>query len=81
MSTERRQAEKTSFIFGREDPNTGSPITDRKQIVKRRYVVTSWNRSSLKPDYLVGKVIVYNHFEDKFVECQRLWEGRFTCSV
>ena len=40
---ERRQAEKTSFIFGREDPNTGSPITDRKQIVKRRYVVTSWN--------------------------------------
>ena len=43
MATERRQAEKTSFIFGREDPNTGSPITDRKQIVKRRYVVTSWN--------------------------------------
>ena len=40
---ERRQAEKTSFIFGREDPNTGSPITDRTQIVKRRYVVTSWN--------------------------------------
>ena len=40
---ERRQAEKTSFVFGREDPNTGSPITDRKQIVKRRYVVTSWN--------------------------------------
>ena len=44
MATERRQAEKTSFIFGREDPNTGgSPITDKKQIVKRRYVVTSWN--------------------------------------
>ena len=43
MSTERRQAEKTSFIFGREDPNTGSPITDRKQIVKRRYVVTAWS--------------------------------------
>ena len=43
MATQRRQAEKTSFIFGREDPNTGSPITDRKQIVKRRYVVTSWN--------------------------------------
>ena len=43
MATVRRQAEKTSFIFGREDPNTGSPITDRKQIVKRRYVVTSWN--------------------------------------
>ena len=43
MGVERRQAEKTSFIFGREDPNTGSPITDRKQIVKRRYVVTSWN--------------------------------------
>ena len=40
---ERRQAEKTSFIFGRENENTGSPITDRKQIVKRRYVVTSWN--------------------------------------
>ena len=40
---ERRQAEKTSFIFGRENPNTGSPITDRTQIVKRRYVVTSWN--------------------------------------
>ena len=40
---ERRQAEKTSFIFGREDPNTGSPITDRKQIVKRRYVVTAWS--------------------------------------
>ena len=43
MATQRRQAEKTSFIFGREDPNTGSPITDKKQIVKRRYVVTSWN--------------------------------------
>ena len=43
MGVERRQAEKTSFIFGREDPNTGSPITDRTQIVKRRYVVTSWN--------------------------------------
>ena len=43
MGVERRQAEKTSFVFGREDPNTGSPITDRKQIVKRRYVVTSWN--------------------------------------
>ena len=43
MATERRRAEKTSFIFGREDPNTGSPITDRTQIVKRRYVVTSWN--------------------------------------
>ena len=43
MATERRQAEKTSFVFGREDENTGSPITDRKQIVKRRYVVTSWN--------------------------------------
>ena len=43
MGVERRQAEKTSFIFGRENENTGSPITDRKQIVKRRYVVTSWN--------------------------------------
>ena len=40
---ERRQAEKTSFIFGRENENTGSPITDRKQIVKRRYVVTAWS--------------------------------------
>ena len=40
---ERRQAEKTSFVFGRENENTGSPITDRTQIVKRRYVVTSWN--------------------------------------
>ena len=43
MGVERRQAEKTSFVFGRENENTGSPITDRKQIVKRRYVVTSWN--------------------------------------
>ena len=43
MTTERRQAEKTSFIFGRENPNTGSPITDRKQLVKRRYVVTAWS--------------------------------------
>ena len=43
MATERRQAEKTSFIFGRENENTGSPITDRKQIVKRRYVVTAWS--------------------------------------
>ena len=40
---ERRQAEKTSFIFGRENENTGSPITKRSEIVKRRYVVTSWN--------------------------------------
>ena len=40
---ERRIAEKTSFILGRENPSTGSPITDRKQMVKRRYVVTSWN--------------------------------------
>ena len=30
MATERRQAEKTSFVFGREDENTGSPITDTK---------------------------------------------------
>ena len=43
MATERRQAEKTSFVFGREDENTGSPITKRSEIVKRRYVVTSWN--------------------------------------
>ena len=43
MATERRQAEKTSFIFGRENENTGSPITKRSEIVKRRYVVTSWN--------------------------------------
>ena len=34
---------KTSFVFGRENENTGSPITDRKQIVKRRYVVTAWS--------------------------------------
>ena len=40
---ERRQSEKTSFVLGREDENTGSPITDRTQIVKRRYVVTAWN--------------------------------------
>lgn len=40
---ERRLAEKTSFIFGRESESTGSPITDRKQIVKRRYVCTAWN--------------------------------------
>ena len=40
---ERRQAEKTSFVFGRENENTGSPITDRTQIVKRRYVVTAWS--------------------------------------
>ena len=40
---ERRIAEKTSFVLGREDESTGSPITDRKQMVKRRYVVTSWN--------------------------------------
>ena len=40
---ERRQAEKTSFIFARETESTGSPITDRTQIVKRRYVVTAWN--------------------------------------
>ena len=44
MATERRQAEKTSFIFGRENENTGSPITRyESEIVKRRYVVTSWN--------------------------------------
>ena len=43
MGVERRQAEKTSFIFGRENENTGSPITDRKQLVKRRYVVTAWS--------------------------------------
>ena len=40
---ERRQSEKTSFVFGRENENTGSPITDRTQIVKRRYVVTAWS--------------------------------------
>ena len=40
---ERRQAEKTSFIFGRENENTGSPITKRSEIVKRRYVVTAWS--------------------------------------
>ena len=43
MGVERRQAEKTSFVFGRENENTGSPITDRTQIVKRRYVVTAWS--------------------------------------
>ena len=40
---ERRQAEKTSFIVGREGESTGSPVTDRSQMVKRRYVITSWN--------------------------------------
>ena len=40
---ERRQAEKTSFIFARENENTGSPVTDRSLAVPRRYVVTSWN--------------------------------------
>ena len=40
---ERKQAEKTSFVFGRENKSTGSPITDRKEMVKRRYVVTAWN--------------------------------------
>ena len=43
MATERRQAEKTSFIFARETESTGSPVTDRTQIVKRRYVVTAWS--------------------------------------
>ena len=43
MGVERRQAEKTSFIFARETESTGSPITDRSLAVKRRYVVTSWN--------------------------------------
>ena len=43
MATERRQAEKTSFIFARETESTGSPVTDRALAVKRRYVVTSWN--------------------------------------
>lgn len=40
---ERRQAEKTSFVLGRENESTGSPITDRKNMVKRRYVITAWN--------------------------------------
>ena len=43
MGVERRQAEKTSFIFARETESTGSPVTDRALAVKRRYVVTSWN--------------------------------------
>ena len=41
MGVERRQAEKTSFIFGREDPNTGSPIT--------RYEVRSSNGGMWSP--------------------------------
>ena len=40
---ERRLAEKTSFILGRENENTGSPITKRSEMVKRRYVVTAWS--------------------------------------
>ena len=40
---ERRTAEKTSFIIARETETTGSPVTDRKQAVKRRYVITAWN--------------------------------------
>lgn len=43
MATKIRQAEKTSFILGRETDATGSPITDRSEMVKRRYVVTAWN--------------------------------------
>ena len=43
MGVERRQAEKTSFIFARETESTGSPVTNRALAVKRRYVVTSWN--------------------------------------
>ena len=43
MATERRQAEKTSFIFARETESTGSPVTDRSLAVKRRYVVTAWS--------------------------------------
>ena len=51
---ERRQAERTSFIMARETESTGSPVTDRTQVVKsppggknpgkyRRYVITAWN--------------------------------------
>ena len=40
---ERRQAERTSFIMARETESTGSPVTDRKQAVRRRYVITAWN--------------------------------------
>ena len=43
MGVERRQAEKTSFIFARETESTGSPVTDRSLAVKRRYVVTAWS--------------------------------------
>ena len=54
MAVERRQAERTSFIMARETESTGSPVTDRKQVVKspsgsknegkyRRYVITAWN--------------------------------------
>ena len=43
MATERRQAEKTSFIFARETESTGSPVRKRSLAVKRRYVVTAWS--------------------------------------
>lgn len=43
MAVERRQAERTSFIMARETESTGSPVTDRKQAVQRRYVITAWN--------------------------------------
>ena len=43
MAVERRQAERTSFIMARETESTGSPVTDRKQAVRRRYVITAWN--------------------------------------
>lgn len=40
---ERRRGEKTSFVMARETAATGSPVKDRTQAVKRRYVVTAWN--------------------------------------
>lgn len=41
MAAEKKRAEKTSFIIGYID-NDGQPITDRKEMVKRRFAATSF---------------------------------------
>ncbi len=70
MAVERRQAEKTSFIFARETDSTGSPVTDRTQAVQRRYVVTAWshdeNSEKTESDSLrAGRASVFG--EDGFL--------------
>ena len=67
----KRQADNTSFAFGQETPATGAPISDRTQLVQRRYVATSF---ALDEDAeKVASDALRAGYSDVFGELNGLW--------